>query len=87
MKTRQQPRLHVVPIVPVISAATTRTAVARPELRGFHVVFRSGETNRCPGCGRSHWYVGRTTAECAFCETALPISEDGSRATEPGWNA
>lgn len=29
---------------------------------------------RCPGCGRSHWLIGRATAECGFCATALPLS-------------
>src|SRR5436305_10744940 len=43
--------------------------------RGHHVVYRAQETNRCPGCGRAHWHVGRLTAECAFCETAIPLAE------------
>src|SRR3954447_19709188 len=43
--------------------------------RGHHVVYRAQETNRCPGCGRAQWHVGRQTAECAFCETAIPLAE------------
>jgi len=43
--------------------------------RGYHAVYRAGEANRCPGCGRSHWYVGRLSAECGFCGTALPLTE------------
>ena len=43
--------------------------------RGHHVVYRAEETNRCPGCGRAQWHVGRLTAECAFCETAIPLAE------------
>jgi hypothetical protein len=39
------------------------------------VVYRAEETNRCPGCGRAQWHVGRVTAECAFCETAIPLAE------------
>jgi hypothetical protein len=31
--------------------------------------------NHCPGCGRSHWIIGRLSAECAFCSTALPLTE------------
>ena len=46
-----------------------------PALRGFQILYHSGEINRCPGCGRTHWYVGRTLAECGFCSTALPLSE------------
>lgn len=48
-----------------------------PELiqRGYQVLFRANESNHCPGCGRAQWYVGRVTAECAFCGTALPLAE------------
>jgi len=45
-----------------------------PARRGYHVAYRGGEANRCPGCGRSHWYVGRLSAECGFCGTALPLT-------------
>ena len=41
--------------------------------RGYHIVYRDHETNHCPGCGRTHWYIGRIMAECAFCGTALPL--------------
>lgn len=44
-----------------------------PAARGYHVVYREHEVNHCPGCSRTHWYVGRTMAECAFCQTALPL--------------
>jgi hypothetical protein len=44
-----------------------------PARRGFHAVYRAAEVNHCPGCGRSHWLVGRVTAECGFCSTALPL--------------
>src|SRR3954454_12660302 len=43
--------------------------------RGHHVVYRAQETNRCPGYGRAQWHVGRATAECAFCETAIQLAE------------
>src|SRR3954447_24973004 len=43
--------------------------------RGHHVVYRAEETNRCPGCGRVNWLVGRPTAECAFCGTAIALAE------------
>lgn len=45
-----------------------------PSLRGYHAVYRQHETNRCPGCGRSHWLLGRFSAECGFCATALPFA-------------
>lgn len=46
-----------------------------PAKRGYHAVYRENEVNHCPGCGRTHWYVGRTLAECGFCSTALPLAE------------
>ena len=43
--------------------------------RGHHVVYRANETNRCPGCGRANWFVGRITAECNFCGTAIALAD------------
>jgi hypothetical protein len=43
--------------------------------RGHHIVYRANESNHCPGCGRSQWYVGRVSAECGFCGTAVPLAE------------
>jgi hypothetical protein len=43
--------------------------------RGHHIVYRANEANHCPGCGRSHWYIGRLSAECGFCGTAVPLAE------------
>jgi len=43
--------------------------------RGHHIVYRTNEANHCPGCGRSHWYIGRISAECGFCGTAIPLAE------------
>ncbi|MCJ8191360.1 hypothetical protein [Sphingomicrobium aestuariivivum] len=47
--------------------------VSQSHDRGYHAVYREAEVNHCPGCGRTHWLVGRTSAECAFCATALPL--------------
>lgn len=44
-----------------------------PAERGYSIVYHEGEPNRCPGCGQSQWIVGRSSAECAFCATALPL--------------
>ncbi|MEO6361490.1 MAG: hypothetical protein ABIO43_13095 [Sphingomicrobium sp.] len=44
-----------------------------PATRGYHAVYRENQVNHCPGCGRTHWYLGRMLAECAFCSTALPL--------------
>lgn len=46
-----------------------------PNLRGYHAVYRENAVNHCPGCGRTHWLLGRMLAECAFCSTALPLQE------------
>ena len=46
-----------------------------PTARGYQVLYRRDEVNHCPSCGRTHWYVGRVSAECAFCSTALPLVE------------
>lgn len=42
--------------------------------RGYCVTYRHGQVNHCPGCGRSHWWIGRSSAECGFCRTALPFA-------------
>lgn len=52
-----------------------------PAARGYYAAYRPHETNRCPGCGRSHWLVGRLLAECAFCSTALPLLDSGMNGT------
>jgi hypothetical protein len=60
---------------PSILASGERQYPHDPARRGYHVVYRDHEVNHCPGCGRSHWYVGRLSAECGFCATALPRTE------------
>ena len=45
-----------------------------PAERGYRVSYWANQVNHCPGCGRTHWYVGRVSAECAFCSTALPLN-------------
>ena len=47
----------------------------RPFERGYYAVYREHEVNHCPGCGRTHWIIGRLSAECAFCSTAMPLKE------------
>ena len=50
-----------------------------PQHRGYRIAYRENEVNHCPGCGRTHWYVGRVSAECGFCATALPLTTATSR--------
>jgi hypothetical protein len=54
-----------------------------PASRGYHAVYRDGEINHCPGCGRTHWLIGRLSAECAFCTTALPLKESAIQNPAP----
>jgi hypothetical protein len=54
-----------------------------PNTRGYHAVYRDGEINHCPGCGRTHWLIGRVSAECAFCTTALPLKEASNHGPAP----
>lgn len=49
------------------------TNIHEAQSRGYHIVYRDNEVNHCPGCGRTHWHIGRLMAECAFCATALPL--------------
>jgi hypothetical protein len=51
----------------------------KPYERGYHAVYREHEINHCPGCGRTQWLIGRVSAECAFCSTALPLAEASMR--------
>jgi hypothetical protein len=58
-----------------------------PAARGYHAIYREHEVNHCPGCGRTHWHIGRFSAECAFCSTALPLEASLSRENneQPGF--
>ena len=40
---------------------------------GYSPVYYEGTINHCPACGHAHWIVGRQSAECAICSTALPL--------------
>ena len=60
------------PEVQVYERATPSFAATLAN-RGHHIVYRANSDNHCPGCGRSHWHIGRIMAECAFCGTALPL--------------
>ena len=45
---------------------------------GYRVAYRADAANKCPGCGEDQWLIGRMTAECAFCATALPLVAGGT---------
>lgn len=54
-----------------------------PSARGYHAIFRRGEVNRCPGCQGRSWHVGRISAECAACGTALDLAEGAVLTVSP----
>lgn len=45
-----------------------------PVNRGYVPIY-NGCSTICPGCHRSNWIVGRISAECAVCTTALPLGQ------------
>jgi hypothetical protein len=51
------------------------------KLANFVPLYQTGLVNICPCCGQRQWIVGRTMAECAFCDAALPISHGTDRGT------
>lgn len=59
----------------MLSSVLHMSSTISPALRGYHAVYREHEINHCPGCGRTSWIIGRVSAECAFCATALPLAE------------
>lgn len=63
-----------------VFADITARNVAR---RSFAQLYHSDTVNHCPACGHTHWHIGRSTAECAFCDTALPLAASMSQPNEP----
>ena len=45
-----------------------------PENMGYRVSYRPGAVNYCPACSHAQWYVGRSSAECAFCNAVVPLA-------------
>lgn len=41
-------------------------------MRGYRPAYTVGTA--CPGCGHGAWLVGRASAECGRCGTALPLA-------------
>lgn len=59
----------------------------------FDANYHLGKVNICPTCGQNNWWIGRTSAECGTCATALALLETGirgsgthSRNKRPVWN-
>ena len=45
--------------------------------------YHAGTLNYCPGCAGTHWLIGRTMAQCARCETALPLAQVAQTPVRP----
>lgn len=49
-----------------------------PIQRGYAPIYHVGEDRQhCPGCNGTQWFIGRMSAECVHCGTALPLSTMG----------
>src|SRR4051812_30783169 len=48
---------------------------AGPAKRGHPNFFRAKFPKQLSRGGRSQWYIGRVSAECGFCATAVPLAE------------
>jgi hypothetical protein len=46
-------------------------------VRRSYAVYRPENPDPCPACGGRQWLVGRVSAECASCATALPLIDAG----------
>lgn len=53
-------------------AATANDWLAQTASRAPRPNYEEG--CRCPACGRQNWLIGRTSAECGFCGTALALA-------------
>jgi len=65
------------------SVVYERSFPSRLREMGFRPLYHRNSVNHCPGCGQTQWYIGRISAECAFCGTALPLQEIVSRDSRP----
>jgi len=50
---------------------------------GYVLLYHEGTVNHCPGCEGTHWFIGRVSAQCARCETALPLAQMAETANRP----
>lgn len=62
---------------PNMTSFRPQHAVPVPLPVGQHYAlhYHSGIVNHCPACSGTQWFVGRTTAQCARCESALPLAQ------------
>lgn len=47
--------------------------------RGYRPLYYADTVNHCPACGKRQWHIGRISAECAYCHTALALADVASQ--------
>lgn len=52
-----------------------KSNISSPLHRVAVPLYYADGVNHCPSCGHSHWHIGRTSAECAFCNDAIPLAQ------------
>lgn len=50
---------------------------------GYAPLYYPDQVNHCPGCSGTSWYLGRFSAECAKCHTALPLAQSMQQSMHP----
>lgn len=60
-------------VIPLRRTAQPVPAASYGRAQRLNPVFTQGRVNACPACNAGSWHVGRVTAECAHCGTALAI--------------
>lgn len=65
-----------------INTAAAISPIAKAQ-RGFRPLYHADTVNHCPGCGQTAWHIGRISAQCAHCETAIPLAHIASQPVRP----
>lgn len=66
-----------------MSSYFSRYGVQGARAFSYTMLYYPDQTNHCPGCGATSWYLGRISAECARCHTALPLAQSMQQSTAP----
>lgn len=77
--------MHFAPFAfgPGHTLAAEHAFIRQLSMRGFAPLYRADQENHCPGCGGKSWHVGRMSAECAHCETAIPLAHVAAQPMQP----
>jgi predicted RNA-binding Zn-ribbon protein involved in translation (DUF1610 family) len=54
--------------------AMQAAATARLTQGGYVILYHRDVVNHCPACGKTHWWIGRHSAQCANCDTTLDLA-------------